>query len=39
MQSLIKQWLETIPWMFVCQHGRPFMWRFDKGDMDKLFHR
>ena len=39
MQSLIKQWLETIPGMFVCQHGRPFMWRFDKGDMDKLFHR
>jgi len=39
MQSLIKQWLETIPWMFVCQHGRPFMRRFDKGDMDKLFHR
>ncbi len=39
MQSLIKQWLETIPWMFVCQHGRPFMWRFDKWDMDTLFHR
>jgi DNA mismatch repair protein MutL len=39
MQSLIKQWLETIPWMFVCQHGRPFMRRFDKWDMDKLFHR
>lgn len=39
MQSLIKQWLETIPWMFVCQHGRPFMRRFDKWDIDKLFHR
>lgn len=39
MQSLIKQWLETIAGMFVCQHGRPFMRRFDKGDMDKLFHR
>ncbi len=39
MQSLITQGLETIPWMFVCQHGRPFMWRFDKWDMDKIFDR
>ncbi len=39
MQSLITQWLENIAGMFVCQHGRPFMWRFDKWDMDKLFHR
>lgn len=39
MQSLISQGLETIPGMFVCQHGRPFMWRFDKSDIDKLFHR
>lgn len=39
MQSLIKQWLENIPGMFVCQHGRPFIRRFDKSDMDRLFHR
>lgn len=30
MQSLITEGLDTIPGMFVCQHGRPFMWRFDK---------
>lgn len=39
MHSLVQQWLEVIPWMFVCQHGRPFMWRFSKPDMDKLFDR
>lgn len=39
MQSLITDGLETIPGMFVCQHGRPFMWRFDRGDIDGLFHR
>lgn len=39
MQSLVQQWLQTIPWMFVCQHGRPFMRRFEKWEMDKLFDR
>lgn len=39
MQSLLQQWLQTIPWMFVCQHGRPFMRRFEKWEMDKLFDR
>lgn len=39
MQSLLQQWLQTIPWMFVCQHGRPFMRRFEKWEMNKLFDR
>jgi DNA mismatch repair ATPase MutL len=39
MQSLITQWLETIPGMFVCQHGRPFMRRLDRGDINGLVGR
>ena len=39
MQQLVKDWFEHIPWMFVCQHWRPFFIKMWKWDIDKLFDR
>ena len=39
MQQLIQDWFEHIPWMFVCQHWRPFFVKMNKDDVDKLFDR
>jgi DNA mismatch repair ATPase MutL len=39
MEQLIKDWFEKIPGLFVCQHGRPFFVRIDKGEIDKMFDR
>jgi len=39
MANLIKEGFEHIPWMFVCQHGRPFFIKIDKKNIDKLFER
>lgn len=39
MQNLIQEWFEKIPWMFVCQHGRPFFIKIPKDQIDKMFDR
>ena len=39
MQHLVQEWFTAIPGMFVCQHGRPFFVRIEKGGVDKLFDR
>ena len=39
MEELIKNWFEKIPWMFVCQHGRPFFVRIEKKEIDWFFDR
>ena len=39
MQQLIQDGFEHIPWMFVCQHWRPFFVKMNKDDIDKLFDR
>lgn len=39
MASLVKEWFDTIEWMFVCQHGRPFFVKIEKGSVDKMFDR
>lgn len=39
MQQLIQDGFEQIPWMFVCQHGRPFFVKMDKKHIDGLFDR
>jgi DNA mismatch repair ATPase MutL len=39
MQNLIKEWFTAIPWMFVCQHWRPFFIEIDKGNLEKNFDR
>ncbi|GHW02243.1 DNA mismatch repair protein MutL [candidate division SR1 bacterium] len=39
MEQLVRDGLEKIPGLFVCQHGRPFFWKIDKGEIDKLFDR
>ena len=39
MEQLIKDWFEKIPWMFVCQHWRPFFVKIDKKEIDKFFDR
>ena len=39
MQQLIQDGFEHIPWMFVCQHWRPFFIKMEKWDVDKLFDR
>lgn len=39
MQHLVQEWFTAIPGMFVCQHGRPFFVRIEKGSVDKLFDR
>ncbi len=38
MEELIKQLLKTKD-MFICAHGRPSMWRLDKKELEKKFHR
>lgn len=39
MTNLIKEGLAGIPKLFVCQHGRPFFIKTDKGEIDKWFDR
>lgn len=39
MASLIKEWFEHIPSLFVCQHGRPFFVKMEKNKIDGLFDR
>ena len=39
MRQLVKDGFDHIPWMFVCQHGRPFVIKIEKGQIDKLFDR
>jgi len=39
MKQLVQDGFEYIPWMFVCQHWRPFFVKMDKGEIDKLFDR
>lgn len=39
METLVKEWFEKIPWMFVCQHGRPFFVRIEKKEIDWFFDR
>lgn len=39
MEQLVNDWFEKIPWMFVCQHGRPFFVRIEKKEIDWFFDR
>lgn len=39
MEQLVNDWFEKIPWMFVCQHGRPFFVKIDKSEVDGFFDR
>ena len=39
MEELVRNWFEKIPWMFVCQHGRPFFVRIEKKEIDWFFDR
>jgi len=39
MSNLVKEWLQAISWLFVCQHGRPFFIKTEKWDIDKFFDR
>jgi DNA mismatch repair ATPase MutL len=39
MEQLVQEGFEKIPWMFVCQHGRPFFVRIEKKEIDKFFDR
>lgn len=39
MQQLVKDGMEFIPGMFVCQHGRPSAVKIPKRDVDKRFDR
>lgn len=39
MEQLVKDWFEKIPWMFVCQHGRPFFVKIEKKEIDWFFDR
>ena len=39
MEELVKNWFEKIPWMFVCQHWRPFFVRIEKKEIDWFFDR
>lgn len=39
MTNLVKDWFSHIPWLFVCQHGRPFFIKTEKKDIDKFFDR
>lgn len=39
MEQLVKDWFEKIPWMFVCQHWRPFFVRIEKKEIDWFFDR
>ena len=39
MTNLVKDWFAGVPWLFVCQHGRPFFIKTEKKDIDKFFDR
>ena len=39
MEQLVNDWFERIPWMFVCQHGRPFFVKIEKKEIDWFFDR
>lgn len=39
MLNLVKDWFTEIEGMFVCQHGRPFFVKIEKGSIDKFFDR
>ncbi len=39
MEQLVKDWFEKIPWMFVCQHWRPFFVKVEKQEIDWFFDR
>ncbi len=39
MINLVKDGFVHIPWLFVCQHGRPFFVKTEKKDIDRLFDR
>lgn len=39
MTNLVKDGFAGIPWLFVCQHGRPFFIKTEKKDIDKFFDR
>ena len=39
IEQLINDWFEKIPWMFVCQHGRPFFVKIEKKEIDWFFDR
>ena len=39
MEQLVKDWFEKIPWMFVCQHWRPFFVKIEKKEIDWFFDR
>ncbi|HOQ79160.1 MAG TPA: DNA mismatch repair endonuclease MutL, partial [Candidatus Absconditabacterales bacterium] len=37
MANLVKEGFDSIEGMFVCQHGRPFFVKIEKGSVDKMF--
>ena len=39
MEQLVNDWFNKIPWMFVCQHWRPFFVKIDKKEIDWFFER
>lgn len=39
MTNLVKDWFAGVPWLFVCQHGRPFFIKTEKKDIDRFFDR
>ncbi len=39
MANLVKEGLQVIQGLFVCQHGRPFFIKTPKSDIDKFFDR
>lgn len=39
MTNLVREGLQVIQWLFVCQHGRPFFIKTPKWDIDKFFDR
>jgi len=39
MVNLVREGLQVIQGLFVCQHGRPFFIKTPKGDIDKFFDR
>lgn len=39
MTNLVKDGFAGVPWLFVCQHGRPFFIKTEKWDIDKFFDR
>ena len=39
MEQLVNEWFQKIPWMFVCQHWRPFFVKIEKKEIDWFFDR